>query len=57
MWQKWVGKLLPWAIAAGDLFWSMVLEGQPKPDWWVVVPAAIGLVQLVLSLIPPKAAA
>ena len=52
-WQKWVGKIIPWAIAAVAAFLKGVVEID-LPWWPVFVSAAMGLVQLILSLFPQK---
>lgn len=53
-WQKWVGKIVPWALAAIAAFFKEVVE--LDISWWpLVVSVATGLVQLVLSLFPKKA--
>ena len=51
-WQKWIGKLLWFVIALGALVWQLI---ENEPGWWaVVVPAATGFVQWLLSLFPEK---
>jgi len=51
-WQKWLGKLLPFAVAVGAAVWELV-EG--TPGWWpVVVAAGTGIVQWIVALFPPK---
>ena len=52
-WQKWVGKLIPWALTAASAFMKGVLE--LDVTWWPTIVAAItGIVQWVLALFPPK---
>ena len=52
-WQKWVGKLVPWALAAVAALLKEVME--LDIGWWpVIVTVATGLVQLIMSLFPPK---
>ena len=53
-WKAVVGKVLPWAIGAATLFIKEVLG--LDITWWPTACAlALGLMQLVLSLIPDKA--
>lgn len=52
-WQKWVGKLLPWVLAAVSAFFKEVLE--IDVTWWPTLVAVLtGIVQFILSLFPPK---
>jgi len=51
-WQKFVGKLLPFAVAIGAAVWSLI---ESEPSWWVVVvAAATGVVQWLIAVFPPK---
>lgn len=52
-WQKWVGKLWPWAVAAVTALLKEVFE--VEITWFpTFVAVATGLVQFLLSLFPPK---
>jgi hypothetical protein len=49
-WQKWVGKLILLAVAAGELVIKEL--GVNIPLWSIIVPAATWVAQFILSLIP-----
>jgi hypothetical protein len=52
-WQKWVGKLWPWALAAVGALLEGVLE--LNITWWpTAVGVATGIVQFILSMFPVK---
>jgi len=51
-WQKWIGKLLPFAVAVGAAVWTLI---EKQPGWWAVaVAAATGVVQWLIATFPPK---
>jgi membrane protein YdbS with pleckstrin-like domain len=50
-WQKWIGKLLPFAVAVGAAVWQLM---EAEPVWWPVVVAGLtGFVQWIIALFPP----
>jgi hypothetical protein len=52
-WQKWMGKLWPWAAGAATAFVKEVLGADIT--WWpTALMAVTGIVNLVLALCPVK---
>ena len=52
-WQKWVGKLWPFALAVGGLVWGLI---EQDPAGWYVVGSGIvtGFIQWLLGSFPVK---
>jgi hypothetical protein len=57
-WQKWTGRLLPFAIAVVSSLWKLMApEGNPnwEPSWWIPVSSLVILVvNTIIGLIPAK---